>query len=304
MSILTERTLQKEGKKVRQNLLSDGTGEEPVVITVAFLGEAGSFSSQVARQTFSRDMQYLSCTSFRHIFESVMKGNATHGILPLENTITGSIHGNYELLLEYPEVSVVGERFIKVSQHFALYPGTSRDNIEVLFAHPQGFAQCSRFLETLKRKRIMNVGNTEEAARRTAEFGMGAACITSSESITKYYLTLVEEDIEDQIRNFTRFIIFSRFHRPSLDNDKISCVFALQDRPGTLYECLKVFSEHSINIIKLESKPIPGKPWEYLFYVDWEGNMLEDRYQKAVDELRTKTVFLRILGCYKNMWKK
>lgn len=298
------------GRELRKKDIVSEVFHEPrlvssnsVELRVAFLGEQGSFSSQVARRSFGEYAELLPCQNFREIFERVSHGTATHGILPIENTITGSIHHNFDLLLEFPEVFIVGERFIRVSQHLGLYPGTKREELQVLFAHPQGLAQCGKFLEGLKNVRVMNVGSTEEAARRAAEFGQGGGCISSEEAIAKYGLERVEEDIEDNPRNFTRFIVISKYFEPLPEHDKVSCVFALRNYPGALYEALGVFARRGVNLLKLESRPFVGKPWEYLFYVDWEGNLVEGKYQELVEELRTKSTFLRVLGSYKNAWK-
>ena len=303
ISVLTGKEITKQ-PKVRSQIFITSQSQTISSPKVAFLGKVGSFSSQVARKIFPEGAEFICCNSFRQIFEEVISQNASHGVLPIENTITGSIHGNYELFLDYPEVFIVGERIIRVSQHLAVFPGTTRENIQVLFAHPQGFAQSSRFLESIKNIRIMDVGNTEEAARRISEFGLGAAGITSEEAIEKYHLTLLEEDIEDNIRNFTRFIILSRTFNPSIEDDKVSGVFIVKNQPGALFQVLKIFTEAQINIVKLESRPIPGKPWEYLFYADWEGNIVDDRHKKAIKLLEEHTLFLRILGSYKNLWKK
>ncbi len=278
-------------------------GSNPEKPRVAFLGEQGSFSSQVARRSFGEDVELLPCQNFREVFEQVVSNKATHGVVPLENTITGSIHHNFDLLLEFPETFIVGERFIRVSQHLGLYPGTAKDTLRVLFAHPQGFAQCGKFLERLRGVRIINVGSTEEAARRTAEFGPGSGCISSDEAIAKYGLEKVEEDIEDNPRNFTRFIIIATRFEPLPEHDKVSCVFALRNYPGALYEALGVFARRGVNLLKLESRPFIGRPWEYLFYVDWEGNLVEEKYQQLLEELKTRSTFLRVLGSYRNAWK-
>ena len=295
--IVTHRVIRDQIFIASQNQISSSP-------KIAFLGKIGSFSSQVARKIFPDSSEFINCSSFRQIFEEVVSRNAGYGVLPIENTITGSIHGNYELFLDYPEVFIVGERIIRVSQHLAVFPGTTRENIQVLFAHPQGFAQSSRFLESMRNIRIMDVGNTEEAARRIAEFGLGGAGITSQEAVEKYHLTVLEEDIEDNIRNFTRFIILSKTFHPSIEDDKVSGIFILKNQPGALFQILKIFADAQINIVKLESRPIPGKPWEYLFYADWEGNIVEDRFKKIIQSLEEHTLFLRILGSYKNIWKK
>ncbi|MBC7218012.1 MAG: 3-deoxy-7-phosphoheptulonate synthase, partial [Candidatus Caldatribacterium sp.] len=302
ISVLVGRELQKRvvaEEFLRMSSVPKSSGKSRVV----FLGEQGSFSSQVARRSFGENAEFLPCQNFREIFERVSRGEATHGVLPIENTITGSIHHNFDLLLEFPEIFIVGERFIRVSQHLGLYPGTGREDLQVLFAHPQGFAQCGKFLESLRNVRIINVGNTEEAARRTVEFGPGSGCISSEEAIAKYGLERAEEEIEDNPRNFTRFIIIARHFEPLLEHDKVSCVFALRNYPGALYEALGVFARRGVNLLKLESRPLVGKPWEYLFYVDWEGNLVEEKYRELLEELRSKSTLLRILGSYKNAWK-
>lgn len=300
VSILVGKELRREATVSRVVFVQKA---RPSSCTVAFLGEAGSFSSQVARRSFP-EAAFLSCLSFREIFEKVSTGVASHGMVPIENTITGSIHNNFDLLLEFPEIFIVGERFIRVSQHLGLFPGTSRENLKVLFAHPQGFAQCARFLETLKGVRVMNVGNTEEAARRSREFGIGSGCIASEEAIRKHGLALGEEEIEDNPRNFTRFIIISTYFEALGSHDKVSCVFALENLPGSLYRALEVFAECQVNLLKLESRPHPGRPWEYLFYADWEGNLVEEKYKTLLAELTQRTVFLRVLGSYHNSWKR
>lgn len=301
ISILVGKELKKNDIPERMEIKSK---PEFLNLRVAFLGESGSFSSQVARRAFGERAELLPCSNFREIFEKVEQGEATHGLIPIENTITGSIHNNYDLLLEFPNLYVVGERFIRVSQYLGLYPGTKESEIQVLFAHPQGFAQCAQFLESLRAVRVMNVGSTEEAARQAKEFGMGGSCISSEEAIKKYGLELNQEEIEDNPRNFTRFLIVSPYFEPSSQDDKVSCVFAVGNYPGALHEALRIFADRKVNLLKLESRPRPGKPWEYLFYVDWEGNLKEDMYQDMIKELSVKTSFWRVLGSYKNSWKK
>ncbi|MEN3202105.1 MAG: 3-deoxy-7-phosphoheptulonate synthase [Atribacterota bacterium] len=303
VSVLVGRELRKKDILAEEFRGSYSVSLGSIQIRVAFLGEQGSFSSQVARRSFGESVEFVSCQNFREIFERVSRGEVTHGVLPIENTITGSIHHNFDLLLEFPETFIVGERFIRVSQHLGLYPGTKREELQVLFAHPQGFAQCGKFLESLKNVRVINVGNTEEAARRVAEFGRGSGCISSEEAIAKYGLEKAEEDIEDNPRNFTRFIVVSRYFEPLPEHDKVSCVFALRNYPGALYEALGVFARRGVNLLKLESRPFVGRPWEYLFYVDWEGNLVEEKYQELIEELKTKSTFLRVLGSYRNAWK-
>ena len=150
----------------------------------------------------------------------------------------------------------------------------------------------------------MNVGNTEEAARRASEFGKGSGCISSEEAIRKYGLSIVEEEIEDNPRNFTRFIVISTSFEALASHDKVSCVFALKNLPGSLYQALEVFAQRQVNLLKLESRPHPGRPWEYLFYVDWEGNLVDAQYRDLLEELSRRTLFLRVLGSYHNSWKR
>ncbi len=304
ISVLVGRELQH--KRVQEVPISEESPSCHVfsIPRVAFLGEQGSFSSQVARRSFGGEVELLPCQNFREIFERVISGEATHGVVPIENTITGSIHHNFDLLLEFEGVFIVGERFIRVSQHLGLYPGTKKEDLRILFAHPQGFAQCGKFLESLGGIKVMNVGSTEEAARRVAEFGPGGGCISSEEAIAKYGLEKAEEDIEDNPRNFTRFIIVAKRFEPLGEHDKVSCVFAVGNYPGALYEALGIFAQRGVNLTKLESRPFPGKPWEYLFYVDWEGNLKEEKYRGLLEELKSRTTFLRVLGNYKNSWKR
>jgi len=302
VGILVGKELKRE--KPLELFTPDGEQKEFKPPKVAFLGKEGSFSSQVVRRSFGQEVEQVPSLTFREIFEKVSMGEVTYGVVPIENTITGSIHNNYDLLLEFSSIYLVGERFIRVSQHLGIFPETKKEEIQVVFAHPQGFAQCSRFLESLQGVRIMDVGNTEEAARRAWEFGQGGACISSEEAITRYGLSMAEEEIEDNPRNFTRFIIISTRFEPVTDHDKVSCVYSVENRPGALFETLQLFAENQINLLKLESRPFPGKPWEYMFYLDWEGNLVEPEFKTVLAELSKRTVFLRVLGSYRNRWRQ
>ncbi|HSV32400.1 MAG TPA: 3-deoxy-7-phosphoheptulonate synthase [Atribacteraceae bacterium] len=304
IGVLVGKELRREAWPQRNLPAGEASGTPVQPLRVAHLGNPGSFSSLVARRTFGKDVEFKPCQTFREVFERVKDRSVSLGLVPLENTITGSIHANFDLLLEYPDLFIVGERFVRVAQHLGVYPGTRTEALQIIFAHPQGFAQCGRFLESRQEVRIMNVGNTEEAARRAGEYGVGGGCIAGEEAIAKYRLELVAEEIEDNPRNFTRFILLSPFFTPSIDEEKVSGVFSVANRPGALFEVLQVFARYEVNLLKLESRPFPGKPWEYLFYADWEGNLVEERFKVMLTELGQTTAFIRILGSYRNLWKK
>lgn len=269
---------------------------------VAFQGEPGAYSELAALEYFGSDIRTLPCPTFEAIFESVSSQRCQHGIAPIENSLAGSIHRNYDLMLRFGNLNIVGEYHLRV-QHFLLaLPGAKLNDIVRVHSHPQALAQCEANLDRLGLQREAEA-DTAGSARLVRERGdMQAAAIASRRAADVYGLQILMENLEDNPANFTRFVALAmapvHVDNPETGDYKTSIVFSLQNRPGALFKALSVFALRDIDLTKLESRPIPGKPWEYLFYIDFAGHAASRNCSRALDHLSELAAFLRILGSY------
>ncbi len=264
----------------------------------AFLGEMGTFSHKACTQYFGTKVAAVPMSSFRAIFEAIKEGEAEFGVVPLENSLTGSIHENYDLLLEY-NLKVIGEITLRIMHHLIGHPGTRVETIKRVFSHPQVFQQCRQFLERHDSWELVSVKDTAGAVSQIKEKGeVTDAAIASREAAEIHGMEIIEEGIETNPRNYTRFVVIGIEPLENAPRHKSSLIYSTGNQPGALYETLKVFAENGINLVKLESRPIHGKPWEYMFYVDLEADVESDAFKPVVGVLKEKTDYLRILGCY------
>lgn len=264
----------------------------------AFLGEIGTFSHKACTQYFGTKVAPLPMSSFRAIFEAIKEGNAEFGVIPLENSLTGSIHENYDLLLEY-NLRIIGEITLRIMHHLIGHPGAKVETIERVFSHPQVFQQCRQFLERHDTWELVSVKDTAGAVSQIKQKGdVSDAAIASKEAANIHGMEVIEEGIETNPRNYTRFVVIGTEPLENGPRHKSSLIYSTGNQPGALYETLKVFSEKGVNLVKLESRPIHGKPWEYMFYVDLEADVESDSFKDIVSALKEKTDYLRILGSY------
>lgn len=270
---------------------------------VVYLGEQGTFSHKAAIQYFSSDVQNYPVPSFRDIFDHVKNGNADFGIIPIENSLAGSIHENYDLLLEY-ELFITGELSIRVIHNLIAHKESKLDDINQVFAPPPALQQCKRFLDANPDMKMVPVNATASAVKSVLESGnLEAAAIGSVEAAQLFDMSILEEAIEDNPRNFTRFVVIE-CQIANREDDKIksspksSIVFSTSNKPGSLFEVMKVFSENQINLVKLESRPIHGKPWQYMFYADLESDLTDSSSENVIKAIEQNTEFFRILGSY------
>jgi 3-deoxy-7-phosphoheptulonate synthase len=267
---------------------------------IAFLGEYGNFSHKASKQFFGEadTISILPEFSFKDVFEAVTTGIADFGVVPLENSLTGSIHENYDLLLEY-DVKIVGEIVLRIVHNLVVYPGTKIDDIRRVFSHPQGFQQCDEFLKRQDNWERISVSDTATGVKRIAENkDRSAAAIASKEAADCYGMEVRKEGIETNPRNFTRFVVIAKEKTDTRPGKKSSLVYATGNVPGALFKTLKIFSDNGINLVKLESRPIPGKPWEYMFYVDLEADVEAPAFKPILDQLKEETEYLKVLGSY------
>ncbi len=273
-----------------------GTSKAPA--KVAYSGVPGSFSHKACLQFFGADVPIDNCGSFRDVFNLVDSEQAAFGVVPVENSLTGSIHENYDLLLEY-NLKIVGELTLKIKHNILGHADARIDALERIYSHPQVFQQCKDYLDKHPGWDLIACKNTASAVKRVKETGdPKEAAIAAEETEQVYGMTVLKEGIETNPRNFTRFLVISKNESLPGPKNKSSLIYSVSDKPGALFETLRIFAENHVNIVKLESRPIHSRPWEYLFYVDLETDVTEESRWPIMEELDSKTEFFKFLGSY------
>ena len=268
---------------------------------IAFQGEPGAYSEAAAIR-FSDHADLLPCEAFEDVFAAVAGGRATHGILPVENSIGGSIHRNYDLLLEH-DLPIVGEVQLVITHNLLVLPGTKLEDVKRIYSHPQALAQCERFLRTLAGVSVEATYDTAGSAKLVKEKSLtDAAAIASERAAQVFGLEILKAEIQDYSDNITRFLLVSRNAEQDPLADKTTVVFSLPNEPGSLFKALSVFALREIDLTKIESRPIRGRPWEYLFYVDLPVGRHDLKCARALVHLAEFARSMRTLGSYPS-WK-
>ncbi|MGI6480575.1 MAG: 3-deoxy-7-phosphoheptulonate synthase [Sphaerochaetaceae bacterium] len=273
-------------------------------VKIAFQGERGAYSELAIHSLFDDKADSLPCRTFRDAFDAVARGEARYGVLPVENTLGGTINETLDLLHSHPNLTVVGEKQIRVIHNLIGLPGSSIQGITKVFSHPQGLAQCEDFLtKELAHAEALPFFDTAGAVAHISQLKNPAyAAIASSVAARYHSMEILKEAIESDSNNFTRFYVICRqeyaeVYRSTAKIDRVAFVFAVKDRPGSLFDVLRILSKYGLNMKKLESRPILGKPWEYSFFV--EAEMIEDElFEKATEELIASSASFRILGTF------
>ncbi len=272
-------------------------------LTVTFQGTEGSYSFLAARKHFGArdaDVAYRGCDTFLDILTAVEDGSADYAMLPIENTTAGSINEAYDLLARM-NLSLVGEEIHEVRHCLLALEDVPLSRIRRVYSHPKALDQCTDFLRTLPHCQAEAYTDTAMAARKIREDeDLSQAAIASEEAAQLFGLTVLKRDIANQKENFTRFVVVAR--EPVKFDGRIPCktsiIFATRHEEGALLRCLNVLASNHLNMTKLESRPRPHAPWEYLFYVDFEGNMANPAVEAALRALTAETSVLKVLGSY------
>jgi prephenate dehydratase len=265
-------------------------------VRLAYQGEPGAYSEAAALQFGGPDVETLPCKSFDDVFDAVVKLRATHGVVPLENSIGGTIHRNYDLMLDH-DLSITGEIELDVVHCLQALPGTKLADVTIVYSHPQALAQCERYLKDLG-VTVEAVYDTAGGAKIIAEQQLaGAAALASRRAADVFGLEVLQEAVQDYEFNITRFAIIGG--TPPNEANKTTIVFALPSTPGALFKSLSVFALRDINLSKLESRPIRGRPWEYLFYVEVDAKRDDVACARALTHLAEFAKWVRVLGTYK-----
>ena len=288
----------------QQNYLQDKlNAQSDENVSIAFLGMRGSYSNMASRQfakKFQANLVESSCNTFAEVFEKVSQGEAKFGVLPLENTTSGSINEVYDLL-QHTDLAVVGELAYPIKHCLLTNGNVDLNEIDTIYTHSQPAQQCSQFLAQLNRVHIKYYESSSHAMQMVARMNKpNVAAIGNEDGGKLYGLTNIQSDIANQPNNLTRFIVVAKEAvkvSPQVQTKTLLLMTTTQ-QAGALVDALMVFKMHDIRMMKLESRPIYGKPWEEMFYVELEANIHTDNMQQVLKELERVTSYFKILGCY------
>ncbi|MEF1211895.1 prephenate dehydratase, partial [Vibrio alginolyticus] len=285
-----------------QNLVNPQQSRKPLA-RVAFLGAKGSYSHLASREYFSRkntELIELNCEHFKEVTQTVESGHADYGVLPIENTSSGSINEVYDLL-QHTTLYIVGELTQPIEHCLVAKKDIRLEDIKTLYSHPQPHQQCSEFLSRMKGVKLESCASTADAMQKVQEMDRDdVAAIGNASSGKLYGLQVIQGNIANQTENHTRFIVVAR--KPVEVSTQIpaktTLIMSTSQEAGSLVETLLVLQRYGINMTKLESRPIMGNPWEEMFYVDLTSHLASTEMQQALEELTKITKHLKVLGCY------
>lgn len=267
---------------------------------VAIQGHAGSFSEAAARAYFFPEPHLAPQPDFKALFAAVEDESCACGVVPIENSLMGSIHENYDLLLK-SDVHIVGEIKLRIVHNLIVNRGVQLADIRYIASQPPALAQCTRFIHSLAGAQTIAADDTAGAVKELAASGArDRGAIAGTRAAAAYGLEILVPGIEDAPHNFTRFLVVSRRPAPApAEPAKATLVFGLKHVPGALCRSLAAFAERGINLLKIESRPMPDRPWEYVFYLDLAGHLEQAACAQAVEHLQETTEFVRLLGSYR-----
>lgn len=267
---------------------------------VCYFGVPGTHTQQAMENFFGENIMGISCPTFQSVMESVERGDADYGVLPIENSSTGGITSNYDLLLNYSN-HIVGQYVSKIDQCLLALPGASLSDITQVYSHPQGLLQCSEFLKQYPQMETIEFSNTAAAAKKVAEDqNMHQAAIAAPRAAREYGLQILKESIHQEKNNSTRFIIIGREPIYVSDSNKVALCIELSHTCGSLYRILSHFLFNDLNMCQIESRPMKDKNWEYRFFIDVEGNLEDPAVQNALRGIQEEAKSVRVLGNFKS----
>jgi len=276
-------------------ILSQGSG-----LRVAYLGPRGSFSEEAAIKVFRyANIEFLPQSSISAVFRVVEEGDADYGVVPIENSLEGSVGETIDMLAE-STLRICGDTELRIRLNLIAKPGTKLEEVKLVISNPYALAQARKFIESRLKGVKVEVATSTSEAVKTAVSSSGIAAIGSEYAALLYGGEILLHGIEDYKENYTRFIIIGK--TPIEVNEatmiKTAVLFTLKHEPGSLYRALQPFAERKVNLTKIESRPIKGKPWEYMFFMEFEGDMSNENISQALNELSKRTESLKILGSY------
>jgi prephenate dehydratase len=276
--------------------------KRPRNLPAAIQGERGAFSEEAARRLLGPDTAILPCQRFDQVFEALSSGRAGAAVIPIENTLHGSVHENYDHLLKY-RFHIVAETNLRIVHNLIAPPAIKLSQVRRVYSHPVALNQCLHFFAAHPEIEKVPFYDTAGSVKHLMEHPEpGAAAIASSVAAECYGAHILKKSIEDDRQNFTRFFLLRKKPIPAPENPrgewKTSIVFALRNQPGALFRAMSVFALRDINLTKIESRPQKGKPWEYHFYVDLLAHAEQESTCRALAHLSEFADFSHVLGCY------
>lgn len=263
---------------------------------VAFFGPKATFTHIAAMHQFGLSAELIPSKSIPAVFEEVEKGRAQYGVVPVENSTEGMVSHTLDMFME-SDLKIIAEIMLEI-HHYLLSRTGRPEDIKKIYSHPQPIAQCREWIEdNFPNVPVVDVASTAVAAQIASE-DYTAAAIASELASSLYDLKVVRERIEDQVNNFTRFLVIGKKGAEKSNDDKTSLMFSVKDEPGILYRMLEPFAKRGISLSKIESRPLKKKAWEYIFFLDLDGHVLDPAVSEAIRELRDCCQFVKILGSY------
>ena len=286
---------------IEENISTNENKRELKNIKIGYQGVKGSFSEEAMIKYFGENHTTTDYEEFEDVFVALKNNEIDYGILPIENSCTGAIVTVYDLLVKYG-LYIVGEECIKIDQNLIGVKESKLEDIKEIYSHPQGFEQSREFLNKQNNLKLIPFHNTAISAKYISELNdKSKGAISSLRAAKIYGLDVIQKEINDKDNNHTKFIIVGRKLESSKECNKITVVFSLDDKAGTLYNLLRHFAENNINMIKIESRPSKDEPWQYLLYVDFEGNIENEDVKKAIKLIEEKSEYFKLLGCYEGI---
>jgi prephenate dehydratase len=269
---------------------------------VAFQGARGAFSEEASRLLLGDNLEYRPCERFEEVFRALAEGSVDYAVVPIENTLAGSVHENYDHLLNF-KLPIVAEGRVRIVHNLIAHPKAKFPAIRRALSHPVALGQCLRFFKEHPRIRSESFYDTAGSVKRVMEDSDLATAAIASRAAAEYYgAQILRSSIEDDRENYTRFFLLTlkttRQRSKQNGRPKTSIVFTTRNEPGALFRCLAAFSLRDISLTKIESRPLRGRPWEYLFYLDFLGAPQETRVRNAMSHLGEMTDMLAVLGSY------
>lgn len=264
---------------------------------VAFQGETGAYSEEATFRYFGPSVKVRSCESFDDVFRLVEQDEVTNGVVPVENSLEGSISRVYDLLLN-SSLKVCGELELRIVHCLIANTGANLHTIKRIYSHPQALGQCQAFLRHLNCELVSTYDTAGSVKMIKEQQITDGAAIASTRAAEIYGMNILTREIEDNPNNFTRFFVLGKEDSPPTGKDKTSIVFSVKHKPGSLYQALKEFSDSRVNLTKIESRPTRQKAWEYNFYLDFEGHRENEIIKKTMKQLENHSLFIKVLGSY------
>jgi prephenate dehydratase len=265
------------------------------MISISFQGERGAYSEAAAKAFFNKDIKTVPLPTFAEVLASTTQDKTEYSILPVENSLEGSIGESYDLLYS-TSVNAIGEIYYKI-EHCLIGSGRL-EQIDTVYSHPQALGQCRNFIEKHKMKTVPTYDTAGSVKIIKDIDSKNIACIASKEASKIYDVPIIAENIANNLNNYTRFLIFSKKTIEETGKDKTSIIFSIKHEPGSLYRIIEKFYNYKINLTKIESRPTKKNTWEYNFYVDFEGHAKNLRIEEMLEKISNETLFMKIIGAY------